>query len=57
MIYFIPDSPRPNVNEAIDVVWLKNSILFPLSKEPRLTNKFLFVLVLERLECDSTPQF
>ena len=57
MVYLFQDSLRPDEKEAIDVVWLKNAILFPLSKELKLIIQILSKLVQERLECDPTPQF
>ena len=57
MVYLFQDSLRPDEKEAIDVVWLKSAISFPLSKELKLTIEILSKLVQERLECDPTPQF
>ena len=57
MVYLFQDSLRPDEKEAIDVVWLKNAISFPLSKELKLIIQILSTLVHERLECDPTPQF
>ena len=55
MVYLFQDSLRPDEKEAIDVVWLKNAISFPLSKELELTIEILSKLVQERLDCDPTP--
>ena len=57
MVHLFQDSLRPDEKEAIDVVWLKNAISFPLSKELKLIIQILSTLVHERLECDPTPQF
>ena len=57
MVYFFQDSLRPDEKEAIDVVWLKNAISFPISKELKLIIQIMSELVRERLECDPTPQF
>ena len=57
MVYLFQDSLRPDEKEAIDVVWLKNAISFPLPKELELTIEILSKLVQERLDCDPTPLF
>ena len=55
MVYLFQDSLRPDEKEAINVIWLKNAISFPLSKELKLTIEILSKLVQERLDCDPTP--
>ena len=57
MVYLFQDSLHPDEKEAFDIVWLKNPISFPLSKELKLIIKILSELVRERLECDPAPQF
>ena len=57
MVYLFQDSLRPDEKEAINVIWLKNAISFPLSKELKLTIEILSKLVHERITCDPIPQF
>ena len=57
MVFFFEDLLRLNEKETIDLVWLKNSLFFLLSKDPKRAIQILSELGRERLNWDSIKLF